>query len=51
MRHLKPVTKAQLSWFNQTPLQIIIRLVQLIATIVPIITTLMESKQPEETTS
>lgn len=49
MRHVRSITKAQLSWFETTPLQIISGLVQLVGVIAPVITAIIDSKQ--ETTT
>ena len=51
MRHIRPITKAQLTWFDQSPIQIISALVQLVLAIAPVVTAMIEAKTPEETTS
>jgi len=49
MRHLKPVTKAELSWFDKSPLDIILGILQTIASIVPIVQSYLEAKQQQTT--
>jgi hypothetical protein len=49
MRHLKPVTKAELSWFDENPLDIILGILQAIASIMPIIQSYLDAKQPQTT--
>jgi hypothetical protein len=49
MRHLKPVTKAELSWFDKSPLEIILGILQAIASIMPIIQSYLDAKQPQTT--
>ena len=49
MRHLRPVTKAQLEWFDQSPLDILSGLIQFLTVIVPIIMSFIQTKQQEPT--
>ena len=49
MRHLKPVTKAELSWFDDSPLAIILGILQVLAYIVPIIQSYLDTKQEQTT--
>jgi len=46
MRHLKPVSKAELQWFEQSPLDIIRGLIQIIAAIAPIVEAIIAAKEP-----
>jgi len=49
MRHIRSITKADLSWFETSPLSIISGLVSLVQEIVPVITAIIDAKQ--ETTT
>ncbi len=49
MRHLKPVTKAELSWFDESPLDIIRGILEIIASVMPIVQSYLDAKQPQTT--
>jgi hypothetical protein len=46
MRHLKPVSKAELQWFEQSPLDIIRGLIQIINAIAPLFEAIIAAKEP-----
>jgi hypothetical protein len=51
MRHLKPVSKAELQWFEESPVNILQGLLEIISAIVPMIEAIIAAKGTPETTT
>jgi hypothetical protein len=46
MRHLKPVSKAELQWFEQSPLDIIEGILAFLSAIAPLVEAIIAAKEP-----